>query len=49
MKTTNDEEVSPVVLLVEPNERDRELYGAWLEEAGMTPINCPVYLPPGPS
>src|SRR5260370_7380948 len=47
MKTTNDEEVSPVVLLVEPNERDRELYGAWLEDAGMTPINCPGPKLPG--
>lgn len=41
MKTTNDNDVSPVVLLVEPDERNRELYGAWLEDAGMTPINCP--------
>ncbi len=41
MNTTNDNHVSPVVLLVEPDERDRELYGAWLEDAGMTPINCP--------
>ena len=47
MKTTNDKEVSPVVLLVEPNERDRELYGAWLEDAGMTPINCPGPKVPG--
>jgi hypothetical protein len=41
MNTTNDNHLSPVVLLVEPDERDRELYGAWLEDAGMTPINCP--------
>src|SRR5437588_6824977 len=47
MKTTNDEQASPVVLLVEPNERDRELYGAWLEDAGMTPINCPGPTVPG--
>src|SRR2546425_10800211 len=47
MKTKNDEQVNPVVLLVEPNERDRELYGAWLEDAGMTPINCPGPKVPG--
>src|SRR6266550_3475556 len=47
MKTMNNKEVSPVVLLVEPNERDRELYGAWLEDAGMTPINCPGPKMPG--
>src|SRR5439155_22477186 len=41
MNTTNDKHINPVVLLVEPAERDRELYGAWLEDAGMTPINCP--------
>lgn len=47
MNTTNERDVSPVVLLVEPVERDRELYGAWLEDAGMTPINCPGPKVPG--
>src|SRR5438094_265265 len=47
MHTTNDKNANPVVLLVEPNERDRELYGAWLEDAGITPINCPGPKVPG--
>ncbi len=47
MNTTDDKNVSPVVLLVEPDEGDRELYGAWLEDAGMTPINCPGPKLPG--
>src|SRR5438094_9952586 len=47
MNTTNNNHVSPVVLLVERNERDRERYGAWLEDAGMTPINCPGPKVPG--
>jgi hypothetical protein len=29
------------VLLVERDEVRREQYGAWLEEAGLQPINCP--------
>lgn len=36
-----------MILLVEPDERDRDHYGAWLEEAGMTPINCPGPKLPG--
>ena len=47
MNATNDKKVSPVVLLVEPDEGDRDLYGAWLEDAGMTPINCPGPRLPG--
>src|SRR5437762_14308479 len=47
MNTTHDKHANPVVLLVEPNERDRELYGAWLEDAGITAINCPVPKVPG--
>ena len=47
MNTTNDEHTNPVVLLVGPDEGDRELYGAWLEDAGMTPINCPGPKVPG--
>src|SRR5438094_268569 len=47
MNTTNDKHANPVVLLVEPNERDRELYGAWLEDAGITAINCPGPKVPG--
>jgi len=47
MNATNDKTVSPVVLLVEPDEKDREVYGAWLEDAGMTPINCPGPSLPG--
>ena len=47
MNTTNDKNTSPVVLLVEPNEHNRELYGAWLEDAGITPINCPGPKVPG--
>ena len=38
---------SPIVLLVEPDERDRDRYGAWLEAAGMTPVNCPGPRLPG--
>ena len=34
-------ERSSLVLIVEPDPDDRERYGAWLEDAGMTPINCP--------
>jgi hypothetical protein len=37
---TNDTE-SPLVLIVEPDKYDRDRYGTWLEDAGMTPINCP--------
>jgi len=29
------------VLLVEPDSADRERFGAWLESAGIDPINCP--------
>jgi len=29
------------VLLVEPDATDRERFGAWLESAGIDPINCP--------
>lgn len=29
------------VLLIEPDEGERERFGAWLEEAGFQPINCP--------
>jgi len=47
MTTTKEKHLSPVVLLVEPDEKDRELYGAWLEDAGMTPINCPGPKLPG--
>ena len=47
MNTTNDEHTNPVVLLVGPDEGDGELYGAWLEDAGMTPINCPGPKVPG--
>src|SRR6266513_2870400 len=43
----DDTHASPVVLLVEPNERDRELYGAWLEDAGIAAINCPGPKVPG--
>ncbi|HYM51261.1 MAG TPA: response regulator [Candidatus Limnocylindrales bacterium] len=32
---------TPTVLLVEADAGDRERYGAWLEEAGLTVINCP--------
>jgi hypothetical protein len=31
----------PVVLLVEPGERDRDQLGAWLEEAGFETLVCP--------
>jgi hypothetical protein len=47
MNTANDKNANPVVLLVEPNERDREVYGAWLEDAGITAINCPGPNAPG--
>jgi hypothetical protein len=33
--------LTATVLLVEPNEVLRDQYGAWLEEAGLQPINCP--------
>src|SRR5438067_13223211 len=49
MNTTHDKHANPVVLLVEPNERDRELYGAWLEHAGITAIHCPGPKVPGSS
>ncbi len=29
------------VLLIEPDQGEREQFGAWLEEAGFQPINCP--------
>lgn len=29
------------VLLVEPDQDDRERFGGWLESAGIDPINCP--------
>ncbi len=29
------------VLLIEPDQGERERFGAWLEEAGFQPINCP--------
>ena len=45
--TATRDHASPVVLLVEPDEADRQLYGAWLEDAGMTPINCPGPRLPG--
>ena len=38
---------SPLVLVVEPDDCDRDRYGAWLEDAGMTPINCPGPKLPG--
>jgi len=41
MNTTTGKHERPVVLLVEPDDRDRDRYGAWLDDAGMTPINCP--------
>jgi len=41
MTRSSDTQESPVVLVVGPDESDRNLYGAWLEDAGMTPINCP--------
>ncbi len=41
MQTLRDPHRSPVVLVVEPDPVERERYGAWPEEAGMTPINCP--------
>src|SRR2546430_16616042 len=47
MNTTKDKLAKPVVLLVEANERDRELYGAWLEDAGIAAINCPGPKVPG--
>lgn len=37
----------PLVLVVEPCDGDRERYGAWLEDAGMTPITCPGPRLPG--
>ncbi len=30
-----------MVLVVEPDRVDRERYGAWLEDAGLTPVSCP--------
>lgn len=47
MNTAHGKYDSPVVLVVEPDERDRDLYGEWLENAGMTPINCPGPKVPG--
>ncbi|HET9848933.1 MAG TPA: hypothetical protein VFR68_10310 [Candidatus Dormibacteraeota bacterium] len=47
MNTATRDPGSPVVLLVEPDQTNRQLYGAWLEEAGMTPINCPGPRLPG--
>src|SRR5438445_5889270 len=47
MNTTSDKHANPVVLLVEPDERDRELYGARLEDAGITAITCPGPKVPG--
>lgn len=47
MNTTNEKNVRPVVLLVEPLDGAGERYGAWLEEAGMTAINCPGPKLPG--
>ncbi len=41
MQTLCDPQGSPLVLVVESDPVERERYGAWLEEAGMTPINCP--------
>ena len=47
MNTATRDQGSPVVLLVEPDAADCQLYGAWLEDAGMTPINCPGPRLPG--
>lgn len=47
MNTATRDQGSPVVLLVEPDETDRQLYGAWLGDAGMTLINCPGPRLPG--
>ena len=47
INTATGNQGRPVVLLVEPDEADRQLYGAWLEDAGMTPINCPGPRLPG--
>ncbi len=41
MTAAVDRKASPTVLLVEPDPGARELYGSWLEDAGMDPINCP--------
>ena len=45
--TATTEQRNPLVLLVEPDDGERERYGAWLEDAGMTPINCPGPRIPG--
>jgi hypothetical protein len=40
-KNRDEDRLAGTVLLVEANEAQREQYGAWLEEAGMQPVNCP--------
>lgn len=47
MNAANAKQESPVVLVVEPDEQTRDRYGAWLEDGGMTPINCPGPRLPG--
>jgi len=48
MKTAaSTDQGSALVLLVGPDGADRERHGAWLEDAGMTPINCPGPRIPG--
>ncbi len=44
---TDTKHGSPLVLLVEPDDADRERYGAWLEDAGLMPITCPGPRIPG--
>lgn len=41
MDTTAPTASRKTVLLVSPDPGDRERFGAWLESAGIDPINCP--------
>lgn len=47
MTAATDQKTSPTVLLVEPDADVRDLYGTWLEDAGMDAINCPGPHMPG--